>query len=201
MIRALNADLPYDQFVIEQLAGDLLDVPRRHPAEGFNESILGTGFYFLGEGTHSPVDVREDEMRRIDNQIDVISKTFLGLTVACARCHDHKFDPITNHGLLRPGRVPAQLQVSASFIDPPERIATHVRRLRTAKETIVRPCETPSALLPEPIRGQVAAAVCRRADSTIAAGKAPISARTLPGSNGRDRVRGLPPRQLRLVGT
>ena len=94
VIRALNADVPYDRFVAEHLAGDLLDDPRRHPVERFNESIIATGFCFLGEGTHSPVDVREEEARRIDNQIDVMSKAFLGLTVACARCHDHKFDPI-----------------------------------------------------------------------------------------------------------
>src|SRR5207245_8153727 len=92
--RALNDDLPYDQFVTEHVAGDLLEKPRRHPALGFNESIIGTGFFFLGEGKHSPVDVRAEGAERIDNQIDVFSKTFLGLTVACARCHDHKFDAI-----------------------------------------------------------------------------------------------------------
>ncbi|HEY2840652.1 MAG TPA: DUF1549 domain-containing protein, partial [Pirellulales bacterium] len=94
LIRAFNADLPYDQFVVEQLAGDLLDPPRRHPTERFNESILGTAFYFVGEGVHSPVDVRKDGADRVDNQIDVLAKTFLGLTVSCARCHDHKFDAI-----------------------------------------------------------------------------------------------------------
>ncbi len=95
VIRALNADVPYDQFVIEHVAGDLLDKPRLHPTEGWNESIIGTGFWYLGEWIHSPVDIRKDECDRIDNQIDVFSKTFLGLTVACARCHDHKFDAIS----------------------------------------------------------------------------------------------------------
>jgi len=95
LIRAFNADVPYNRFVMEHVAGDLLEPPRRHPEQGFNESILGTGFWFLGEWVHSPVDVRKDENERFDNMIDVFSKTFLGLTVACARCHDHKFDAIS----------------------------------------------------------------------------------------------------------
>ncbi len=95
VIRALNADIPYDQFVAEHFAGDLLAQPRLNPDKGFNESILGTGFWFLGEWVHSPVDTRKDESDRFDNMIDVMSKTFLGVTVACARCHDHKFDAIS----------------------------------------------------------------------------------------------------------
>jgi cytochrome c553 len=94
LIRAFNADVPYDQFVLEHLAGDLLNPPRLHPKLGWNESVLGTGWAFLGEEVHSPVDIRQDECDRTDNKIDVLSKTFLGLTVACARCHDHKFDAI-----------------------------------------------------------------------------------------------------------
>jgi hypothetical protein len=94
LVRALNADLPYDQFVIEHLAGDLLEQPRLHPETGANESVLATGWPFLGEEVHSPVNIRQDECDRSDNKIDVLSKAFLGLTVACARCHDHKFDAI-----------------------------------------------------------------------------------------------------------
>lgn len=95
VIRALNADVPYDQFVREHIAGDLLPNPRLHPTEKFNESVIGTGFWFLGEWVHSPVDIRKDEADRFDNMLDVMSKTFLGVTVACARCHDHKFDAIS----------------------------------------------------------------------------------------------------------
>ncbi|MEZ6071501.1 MAG: PSD1 and planctomycete cytochrome C domain-containing protein [Pirellulales bacterium] len=95
VVRALNADVPYDEFVREHVAGDLIDPPRRHPDQGYNESVLGTGFWFLGEWVHSPVDVRKDETDRFDNMVDVFSKTFLGLTVSCARCHAHKFDAIT----------------------------------------------------------------------------------------------------------
>lgn len=95
VIRALNADIPYDQFVREHIAGDLLRNPRLHPEQNFNESVLGTGYWFLGEWVHSPVDIRKDESDRFDNMLDVMSKTFLGVTVACARCHDHKFDAIS----------------------------------------------------------------------------------------------------------
>jgi cytochrome c553 len=95
VIRAFNQDVPYDQFVTEHLAGDLVDPPRRHPTEGFNESVIATGFWYLGDWVHSPVDIRKDETDRFDNAIDVYSKAFLGLTVACARCHDHKFDAIS----------------------------------------------------------------------------------------------------------
>ena len=110
VIRAFNGDVPYDQFVIEHVAGDLLAKPRRHPTEHFNESVIGTGFFWLGQREHSPVDVRQHQAEVIDNQIDVMSKTFLGLTVACARCHDHKFDAIATkdfyalYGLLESSR-------------------------------------------------------------------------------------------------
>ncbi len=94
VIRALNEDVPYNQFVVEHIAGDLMK-PRIDAKTGANESILGTGFWFLGEEVHSPVDIRQDEADRMDNRLDVMGKTFLGLTIGCARCHDHKFDAIS----------------------------------------------------------------------------------------------------------
>ncbi|MCU0703471.1 MAG: PSD1 and planctomycete cytochrome C domain-containing protein [Fimbriiglobus sp.] len=94
VIRALNADVPYNRFVMEQLAGDVLPDPRIDPKTGTNESAIGSFFWHLGEEVHSPVDIRADQADRFDNRIDVATKTFLGLTVACARCHDHKFDAI-----------------------------------------------------------------------------------------------------------
>jgi len=94
LIRALNQDVPYDQIVQEHVAGDLLPNPRMNE-DGFNESVLGTGFWHLGDWVHSPVDIRKDESDRFDNMIEVMNKTFLSLTVSCARCHDHKFDAIS----------------------------------------------------------------------------------------------------------
>ncbi|MCC7064730.1 MAG: DUF1553 domain-containing protein [Planctomycetes bacterium] len=93
VIRAINADVPYDQFVREHIAGDLLPAPRRS-ATGENESVQATAAWWFAEQTHSPVDAGQHESDRIDNQIDVLGKAVLGLTVACARCHDHKFDAI-----------------------------------------------------------------------------------------------------------
>jgi hypothetical protein len=139
VIRAINQDLPYDRFVIEQLAGDLLLDPRRNPIDGSNESILGTGFFFLGEGTHSPVDVREEQMRRIDNQIDVLSKAFLGLTVSCARCHDHKFDPISTRDYYALAGFLKSSRHQQAFVDDPATVRRLVQGLERLKGR-VREC-------------------------------------------------------------
>ena len=95
VVRAFNADVPYNDFVVEHVAGDMVKKPRLDPATRENESAKGPGFWHLGEATHSPVDIRGDECNRVHNQIDVYSKAFLGLTMGCARCHDHKFDAIS----------------------------------------------------------------------------------------------------------
>ena len=110
VIRAFNQDIPYSQFVREQVAGDLLPA-RYDPTGRLNESQTATAFLWLAQQTHSPVDVRLQQADLIDNEIDVISKSFQGLTVACARCHDHKFDAITTkdyyslYGILESSRL------------------------------------------------------------------------------------------------
>ena len=94
LIRAINKDVPYNQFITEQIAGDLMPSPRLD-AKQINQSLQGTGFWWMGEAVHAPVDVQQDEADRVDNQIDVFGKAFLGVTIGCARCHDHKFDAIS----------------------------------------------------------------------------------------------------------
>lgn len=96
LIRAFNEDLPYDQLLIEHVAGDLLDKPRLNTESKFNESIIGTGYWYFHEAVHAPTDPKQDNADRIENQLDVFGKTFLGLTIGCARCHDHKFDAISD---------------------------------------------------------------------------------------------------------
>jgi mono/diheme cytochrome c family protein len=158
VIRAFNLDLPYNQLIFEHISGDALPKPRRHPVEGFNESAIGAGFHTLGEGVHSPVDIREEQMRRVDNQLDVLSKTFLGLTLACARCHDHKFDPITAQDYYAMAGYLVSSRHQQAFIDPPDRIGHFVKSLRAINEKIVATLREARAKLPEPAPKQPAAA-------------------------------------------
>ncbi len=95
LIRAFNTDVPYDQFVREHIAGDLLDKPRTRDNGKWNESAVGTTFFRLGEMGHDDcIQFREIRTDVVDNQIDTMTKAFQGVTVSCARCHDHKIDPI-----------------------------------------------------------------------------------------------------------
>ncbi len=90
VIAAFNKDKPYDRFLTEQLAGDLLEAKDQKERE---ENLLATGFLAIGPKRHNASGT-EFKYDLADDQIKTVTKTFLGLTVACARCHDHKFDPI-----------------------------------------------------------------------------------------------------------
>ena len=136
LIRAFNLDLPYDQFVVEQVAGDRLAQPRLDPATGLDESVLGTGFYRLGEGVHSPVDLRDDRAIRIDNQVDALGKTFLGLTIACARCHDHKFDAISTRDYYALTGFLTSSRHALTLLDPPSRNAPPLAELAEIRRGI-----------------------------------------------------------------
>ena len=102
VIHAFNDDKPYDQFLREQLAADQLPGADKNPA-----SLAALGFLTVGKRFANPNDT-------IDERIDTISKAMLGMTVSCARCHDHKFDPIPTmdyyslHGVLTSIREPEQ---------------------------------------------------------------------------------------------
>ncbi len=92
VIESFNKDLPYDQFVREQIAGDVLPPPN---SEGINRrGIIATGFLALGPKAIAQQDKKKMLYDVYDEQVDVTSKAFLGLTISCARCHNHKFDPI-----------------------------------------------------------------------------------------------------------
>jgi hypothetical protein len=136
VIRAFNNDLPYNQFVLEHLAGDLISAPRRDPTEKFNESILATGFFWMGEGRQTPVDIRQEQADVIDGQIDVLGKAFLGQTIACARCHDHKFDAISTRDYYALAGYLKSSRYQQAFIDPPERMGPKVQQLASLRRKI-----------------------------------------------------------------
>jgi hypothetical protein len=92
VIDAFNRDTPYDRFLTEQLAGDLLPYKT---VEERRRNLTATGLLTLGAHDLQALDASQFEMDCIDDQIDVVSRSMLGLTIACARCHDHKYDPIS----------------------------------------------------------------------------------------------------------
>ncbi len=93
LIRAFNDDVPYPQLVREAIAGDLLREPRIE--NGINESAIGIGQLRMVLHGFSPVDSLDELVTFTDNQIDTVTKAFQALTVSCARCHNHKFDAIS----------------------------------------------------------------------------------------------------------
>jgi hypothetical protein len=130
VVRAFNADLPYDRFVREQIAGDLVEP--RLDATGADESVVGTGFWFLGEEVHSPVDIAQDEADRVDNRIDTFGKAFLGMALGCARCHDHKFDALSAADYY----ALAGTVMSGSYRQVPFESLAHNRRVAADAEAV-----------------------------------------------------------------
>jgi hypothetical protein len=133
VVRSFNEDLPYDRFVMMQLAGDLLpagtnDPAKLHPSGASLDAITATGMLTLAVWELVGRDLAVAEI--VDSQIDVVGRQLLGLTLACARCHDHKFDPISTedyYGLagiffsskISPGNLIADGRLSGDVITIP----------------------------------------------------------------------------------
>lgn len=92
VVNAFNSDLPYDKFIEDQIAGDL--VQPKNPDMADTNAIIATGMYAIGNWGNGDADKDKILTDIADDQVDVTGRAFLGLTLACARCHDHKFDPI-----------------------------------------------------------------------------------------------------------
>jgi hypothetical protein len=121
VIQSLHQDKPYDRFVLEQLAGD--ELPDASP-----DSLVGTGFLRIGTFDDEPNDPLQYKYEQLDDLIHATSTTFLATTLKCARCHDHKFDPITQRdyysvlSFFAPGR-PAENADVLAFTDPSRDVA------------------------------------------------------------------------------
>ena len=87
VVNAFNADKPYTEFITDQLAGDEYDTPTP-------ESITATGYYRLGQWDDEPADPTQAVFDNLDDLVSTTTQTFLATTVGCARCHDHKIDPV-----------------------------------------------------------------------------------------------------------
>jgi hypothetical protein len=139
VIRAFNEDVPYDQFVREHIAGDQLPAKRLRADGQAYESPIGTSFFWFGEVLNSATDSEKSRADDVDNQIDVASKAFLGMTVACARCHDHKFDPIPTADYYAMAGVFHSTDLREATVDSPERTAKITdlsRRIREVNRQI-----------------------------------------------------------------
>lgn len=136
LIRALNADVPLDDLIRENIAGDLLPQPRVNPELGLNESALGIAQYRFVQHGFTPTDALDELVRFTDEQIDVVSKAFLGLTVSCARCHDHKFDAISQKDFYALYGIMASCRPATLTVDTVDRSTLNQARLQELKLTI-----------------------------------------------------------------
>jgi Protein of unknown function (DUF1553)/Protein of unknown function (DUF1549) len=96
VIQSFNSDKPFDRFVLEQIAGDELA-----EADHTAENLIATGYYRLGPWDDEPADPKQDRYDQLDDIVTTTSEVFLGLTLGCARCHNHKFEPLSMHDYYR----------------------------------------------------------------------------------------------------
>ena len=141
VVNAFNADKPYDQFLIEQIAGDLQAKDSQGDARR-RELFIATGFLSLGPKVLAEPDKVKMEMDIIDEQIDTLGKALLGLTLGCARCHDHKFDPIPTAdyyalaGIFKSTKTMESLKTIAKWHENP--VATPAeKRLREKHDVLI----------------------------------------------------------------
>ncbi len=150
VIQAFDSDLPYDRFLREQIAGDLLTA--KDDADR-GRLLTATGFLVLGPTNYEEQEKYQLRMDIVDEQMDTLGKTVLGMTIGCARCHDHKFDPIPTRdyyalgGIFRSTRTLANdTDNVARWIDTPlpatgefsGRIAAHERNVQELEASAKR---------------------------------------------------------------
>lgn len=137
LIRAFNDDVPFDQLVREHIAGDLLESPRINQALGINESRIGPMFYQMGEKRHGDsAEFNGIHQEMLDNKIDAFGKAFLATTIACARCHDHKLDAISQKDYYALGGMFMSARWVTNTVDLPERNAAIRAELEQIKQQL-----------------------------------------------------------------
>ncbi|MEZ6061678.1 MAG: DUF1549 and DUF1553 domain-containing protein [Planctomycetaceae bacterium] len=150
VIASFNADKPFDQFLREQIAGDLL-IGDATPEDRRNELLTATGFLALGAKVLAETDKVKLQMDIVDEQVDTLGKAFLGMTFGCARCHDHKFDPVSQAdyyamvGIFKSTHTMESLKTIAKWNENPiatkadtARIEQHQQQIDAKKTDIER---------------------------------------------------------------
>jgi len=136
VVRSLNNDLPYDRFVIEQIAGDLLE----GTPEERQEREAALGYFALGPVYYADAGCAfKASLDELDDRIDTLARGFLGLTVACARCHDHKFDPISQRDYYALGGIFRSTEYREKPLVPPavvEKFEEGQKQIREREKSI-----------------------------------------------------------------
>jgi hypothetical protein len=115
VIERFNADWPFDRFLVDQIAGDLLPGVPGEPVSEAYARVIATGFLTLGPKMLAEDDPTKQQMDIVDDQIDTLGRATLGLTLGCARCHDHKFDPVPTSDYYALAGIFKSTQVMLSF--------------------------------------------------------------------------------------
>jgi cytochrome c553 len=174
VIDSFNADKPYDRFITEQIAGDLLEAAN---PEQRRQQIVATAFLALGPTNYEEQDKDVLEMDVVDEQIDTMGRVFLGMTIGCARCHDHKFDPIPTKdyyalaGIMKSTHTLIHDNVS-KWVEKPLPMSAE-------QEKAVKQYEATVAALKERIR--VAKAADVKSGKTVVATRGVLAPSDLPG--------------------
>lgn len=137
LIRAFNGDVGFDQLVREHLAGDLLPRPRCNIASQTNESLIGPMFYHMGEHRHgSSLMFNGIHQEMVNNKIDAFSKAFLATTVACARCHDHKLEAVSQRDYYALAAMFTTPRWTTRVVDAPGKNDAAIARLKELRNAI-----------------------------------------------------------------
>jgi hypothetical protein len=172
VVDAFNSDKPYDQFVREQVAGDLL--PTSTDQE-HSQRLVATGFLTLGPKMLAEDDPVKMQMDIVDEQLDTLGGAFLGMTFGCARCHDHKFDPISTAdyyalaGIFKSTQTMDNFKVVAKWHERPLATAAEINAVAAHATNLAAKKNELAAHVEQANRGLVTAARARMADYILAA--------------------------------
>jgi Protein of unknown function (DUF1553)/Protein of unknown function (DUF1549)/Planctomycete cytochrome C len=190
VIKSFNEDKPYDQFLREQIAGDLLPDANANP-----DRLTATGFLVLGPKVLAEPDKQKMKMDIADEQLDTLGKSVLGLTLGCARCHDHKFDPLPQRdyysllSIFTSTRTMKNLAtVAQAFERPlptgekPEVVQARTRQIEAKQADIKKLTDELRAKVLADARANVGAYLLATADAKGRSGVARMNAGSVPGA-------------------